>query len=259
MPSVSRRHALLILVALLFAALFVRLGIWQLARRQERQALNARIESRMRQVAVTLDRLPSDTSELAYRTVRVQGTLDYGREFALTSRSYEGAPGVYILTPLRVAGTDTAVLLNRGWVYSPDGASVELARWRTERAVPGADSAADEVAILPVLAYARSYPPSLARPIGVRDRPHAVTALDHAQLARRLPYPLAPYYLIAIPEQAPKADSPARIAQSALDEGPHLSYAVQWFSFAAIAVVGVGVLVWSEEGKRKEESGQRRG
>jgi surfeit locus 1 family protein len=247
----SRRQVLLILVALLFAALFVRLGIWQLTRRGERRALNARIESRMRQRAVTLAELPRDTSELAYRTVKVAGTLDYGRELVLTSRSYEGAPGVYLLTPLRVPGSDTAVLLNRGWVYSPDGASLELAQWRTERTVGGTDSTADVVEIPPMLAYARTFPPSAARPIGVRDRPHAVSALDHAQIARRLPYPLAPYYLVVLPEEAPKPNAPARIAQPELDEGPHLSYAIQWFSFAAIAVVGVGILVWNEGDRRR--------
>ena len=238
------------MIALLFAALFVRFGFWQLGRRGERQTLNARIESRMRQKAVTLAELPRDTSELAYRTVSVAGTLDYGHELVLTSRSYEGAPGVYLLTPVLVAGSDTAVLLNRGWVYSPDGASLELAQWRTERVVPHTDSTADQVTIRPMVAYARSFPAAVTRPIGVRDRPHAVSALDHAQLARRVPYPLAPYYLVALPEEAPNLDAPARIAQPELDEGPHLSYAIQWFSFATIAVVGVGILVWNEERRR---------
>jgi surfeit locus 1 family protein len=255
----SRRHLLAIVVALLFGALFVRFGLWQLSRRAERRALNAVVESRMRQPAVGLGDLPRDTGELSYRTVIVRGTLDYGHELALTSRVRNGSPGVYILTPLRVPGSDTAVLLNRGWVYSPDGASVELAEWRTERAVSGADSLADEVPIAPLRAYARSYPPSLARPIGVRDRPQAVSALDHGQLARRLPYPLAPYYLTAIPEEAPKRNAPARIAQPAVDEGPHLGYAIQWFSFAAIAVVGVGILAWRERRGMRDEGRMRGG
>jgi surfeit locus 1 family protein len=243
----SRRHSIAIVVALIFGALFVRFGIWQLSRRADRMALNAVVESRRRQPAVEVGDLPRDTADLSYRTVIVRGTLDYGRELALTSRVRNGSPGVYILTPLRLAGSDTAVLLNRGWVYSPDGASVELADWRTERPAAGADSLADEVPIGPLRAYARSYPPSLARPIGVRDRPRAVSALDHGQLARRLPYPLAPFYLTAIPEDAPKPNAPARIAQPSLDEGPHLGYAIQWFSFAAIAVIGVGILIWKEK------------
>jgi cytochrome oxidase assembly protein ShyY1 len=37
--------------------------------------------------------------------------------------------------------------------------------------------------------------------------------------------------------------TPARVAPPALDDGPHLSYAIQWFSFAAIALVGSYVVV----------------
>jgi surfeit locus 1 family protein len=251
----SRRNAVAIAAALLVGALFVRLGFWQLARRDQRRAINALVERRTREPAVPLSSLPRDSGELAYRRVKVSGTLDYGHELVLTSRMYEGSPGVYIFTPLRQPGSDTAVLLNRGWVYSPDGASVELARWRTERAAPGADSLADEFPIEPLLAYARTYSAPQTRPVGVRDRPRAVSALDHAQLARRLPYPLAPFYLTVIPEQVPKPNAPARIAQPPLDEGPHLGYAIQWFSFAAIALGGVGILTWRER-TRDERSGK---
>jgi cytochrome oxidase assembly protein ShyY1 len=34
-----------------------------------------------------------------------------------------------------------------------------------------------------------------------------------------------------------------RLEVPALDEGPHLSYAIQWFFFAAVAVVGAGYVV----------------
>ena len=35
-----------------------------------------------------------------------------------------------------------------------------------------------------------------------------------------------------------KTSTTARLPPPALDEGPHLSYAIQWFSFAAIALIG---------------------
>ena len=240
-----RRPVVAIVVALLLSAAFVRLGVWQLARRDQRRAFNALVERRMHAPAVALSELPPDTSAVSYRTVRVSGTFDYAREQVLTSRSHQGSPGVYLFTPLRLAGTDTAILVNRGWVYSADGASVDQGRWRTDRAAPASDSIAGEVASGDFLAYAQTFPPPAKTPIGVRERPHAVRALDHGQLAKRLPYPLAPFYLTALPDQAPKSNAPARIAQPSLDEGPHLSYAIQWFSFAIVAVVGMSFFVRS--------------
>jgi cytochrome oxidase assembly protein ShyY1 len=38
--------------------------------------------------------------------------------------------------------------------------------------------------------------------------------------------------------------TPARLAPPALDDGPHLSYAIQWFSFAVIAIVGAGIVAY---------------
>ena len=51
---------------------------------------------------------------------------DFANEYALASRTRQGSPGVNIMTPLRIAGTDTAVLVNRGWVYAPDAMTVDL-------------------------------------------------------------------------------------------------------------------------------------
>ena len=48
----------------------------------------------------------------------------------MTGRTRSGSPGVHILTPLRIPESDTALLVNRGWVYSPDARTVDLTRWR---------------------------------------------------------------------------------------------------------------------------------
>jgi len=65
--------------------------------------------------------------------------------------------------------------------------------------------------------------------------------LDLAELRVRLPYPILPLYLRQLPDSSLPA-FPRRAPLPALDEGPHLSYAVQWFLFALMAVL-FGVLV----------------
>jgi hypothetical protein len=63
----------------------------------------------------------------------LRGTLDYDNEIVHTLRGRGGSPGVNILTPLRRVGNDTAVLVNRGWLYAPDGITVDTKPWREAR------------------------------------------------------------------------------------------------------------------------------
>jgi cytochrome oxidase assembly protein ShyY1 len=71
--------------------------------------------------------------------------------------------------------------------------------------------------------------------------------LDLAAIRRRVPYPIAPYYLIVEADSTHPAEHtvrgrtlPIRIAPPALDNGPHLSYAIQW-ALIAVAVLGFGI------------------
>ena len=121
----TRRNILAALLAVVVAAVCVRLGIWQLQRLGERRARNAAVSARLAAPPVSLNQLPGDPTAARYRRVRLTGTLDFDHEIVLIGRSRQGAPGVHIVTPLRLDGSDRAVLVNRGWVYAPDAATVE--------------------------------------------------------------------------------------------------------------------------------------
>src|SRR5262249_6613948 len=116
--------------AVLSAAIFVRLGFWQLHRLAERRARNTLVMSRLRAPDADIWALARDSTAIRFRRVRVVGTPDYDHELIYASRSYKGSPGVNVLTPLHVAGRDTAVIVDRGWIYAPDGETVDLAKWR---------------------------------------------------------------------------------------------------------------------------------
>lgn len=69
--------------------------------------------------------------------------------------------------------------------------------------------------------------------------------LDQSEIERLVGRPVAPYLLVQTADAdpgTPRDSTPARLELPVLDEGPHRSYAVQWFSFAAIAAVGGVVL-----------------
>ena len=224
-------------IALLLAALFVRLGFWQVDRLRERQAFNAPIESRIKRAPVALRDLDGDADDARYRRVLVTGEFDYGHELVLTLRSRQGSPGVNLLTPLKVEGSDTAILVNRGWIYAPDGMSADTRPWRE----PNPVNATGFVLLLET--GDSSAVRSTGRPLAVR-RPHL------GAIASMLPYPVAPYYVVLASRGAVPESTPPRIPPPALSEGSHRSYAMQWFTFALIAVGGTAILLL--RGRRTE-------
>ena len=214
------------LVALACAVMFVRLGIWQVHRLQQRRARNAVIAARRALPPILLDAaarglVPDSVYD---RRVVARGTYDYSAERLWTGRTYEGAPGMAVLTPLRLLqgkGGGVAVYVDRGWAPSPDGMHIDHA------AVREWDTATVEGL-------------AMAAPRARRD-------INPARLRDSVSYPLLPYVIQETPSVRP-SDRPTvrrlyRWPAPALDDGPHLSYAIQWFSFALITLVGTAVLL----------------
>ncbi|HJU91109.1 MAG TPA: SURF1 family protein [Gemmatimonadaceae bacterium] len=226
-----RRNVIAVLLALVVAGFCFRLGFWQLDRLEQRRALNARVESRMRFAPVDLGSLPTDSTR-RYRQTRVSGTFDYDNELVLVGRSREGSPGVNIITPMVRRG-ERAVLVNRGWVYSPDARTVPLERWREGT---GAQRDTTITGYIEVFSAASG---------AVRSHtdPRAWRRLDADTLRATLPYEVEPLVVVALGQGTQSSTTPARLSLPRLSEGSHQSYAVQWFAFGVIALVGVATLL----------------
>jgi surfeit locus 1 family protein len=121
------------------------------------------------------------------------------------------------------------VLVNRGWVYSPDGVEVDLAKWREGDSV----NANGFVETFPTVGAFD--PPNVTRPRSMRR-------LHRAQLLKLFPYPIANYYVV-LTDSSASPTAPPRIEPAPLDEGPHRNYAIQWFSFAAISIGGLVIFL----------------
>ena len=220
---------LFVALAVIAAAVCVRLGVWQLHRLGERRARNALIVSRLDSAAVDPGALPRDSATARFRRVRVTGVPDYAHDLIFATRTRQGSPGVNLLTPIRRPGTDTAVLVNRGWVYSPDGSTIDAAKWHDRDSV--------------FTGYAEELPSTGGATFATR--PNVIARLSYDVVAKALPYPVAPVYVVALAgsDTSTAADRIARLTVPPLDEGPHLSYAIQWFAFATVALVGAGFVI----------------
>lgn len=226
----SRRTIVFCVFAIACATLFVRLGFWQISRLHEKRARNEVIAAQQRTAPQPLASMPHDTGLVRYRPTSVDGRYDYAHELVLTSRTRRGSPGVELFTPVRIGGSDTAVLVNRGWVYSPDAGSVNQIRWRE------GDTAR-------VVGYVELY--SADAGASTAANPRAIRRVSRSEIEAKIPYPLAPFYVVAIGDTT-NLSHPARRLIPVLGDGSHLFYAIQWFAFAAIALVGAAIVVVRE-------------
>lgn len=224
----SRSPLAFIVFSLLVGALCVRLGLWQVDRLAGRRASNAAALQQRALPPVDARALPNPTAD---RRVIATGTYDFDQEVVLRGRGRNGVPGVEVVTPLRLSGTDTAILVLRGYVPSADAATYNTDIHRE----PDTATVAGIAMPIPI-------DPAGAAP---DERNGAITwhRLDLGTLRARLPYPLAEVYIIA-DSPATVSPAPGRISPPSLDDGPHLNYAIQWFAFASIAFGGAGALWW---------------
>jgi surfeit locus 1 family protein len=223
----NNRLRLFVLLAVVAAAGCIRLGIWQLSRLHQRRERNALVKSRLDSAEVDFSARPRDTALARFRRVRVVGTPDYAHELLYAARTHRGSPGVNFLTPVRVPGNDTAVLVNRGWVYSPDGATVDSTKWHERDTT--------------FSGFLEEFPPVAGA--AYASSPNVISRLGYPIVAKSLPYPVATSYVVLLGDSTMAEDRIARLTIPPLDEGPHLSYAIQWFAFALVALVGAGFVI----------------
>lgn len=230
------------LLVVAVSATCVRLGFWQLHRLAEKRAINA--SQRAALASEPLDGRGLASAEAPRgRRVRLSGRFDPRYQILLRGRVRAGAPGVEVATPWRLAGDSAAVLVVRGWLASDDAVHVPRA------GIP--DDPASEVT-----GFARDFArPAAAAPPPLRDlesgegRVWSAARLDPDTLAARLPYPIAHWWLAALP--GPGAPPrPARDLPEPAPEAMHLGYAVQWFLLAALAPAGALILARRRAGPR---------
>lgn len=224
------------LIAVLAVVVFVNMGLWQLRRLAERQEFNTLLTTRTTQDAQPLDEVLTkygpDQDTLELRSIAVDGEYNTAEEVVLLAMSYEGISGHHLLTPLEL-GDGRAVIVDRGWV------PIDLD-------TPGRPEAAPPEGVVEVRGVLRKT--EVRGRFGPVDpaegRLATISRVDLARLDEQTTSDLIPVY-IELTAQAPPqpGDLPAIVPLPEPSEGPHRSYAVQWFLFSAVVVVGYPILL----------------
>lgn len=221
------------LLALSLITIFIIAGFWQLDRLEQRRAANDLLQGRYAQAAVAeADVIAEPGAELDFRQASVSGVYEPDSELLLRSRAYNGEAGWHVLTPLRL-DDGQLLLVNRGWVpYAMNKAPISAAT-----------PPAGRVQVSGVLHPAEIQPTGFWAGLVPKDPPagelNAAYYVNLPRLTAQLPGLLQAQYLqLNMQSPAQAGDLPIPAAEAVLTEGPHFSYAMQWFSFALIGIIG---------------------
>jgi surfeit locus 1 family protein len=115
------------LATLLLLALLLSLGFWQLDRAAQKRVLLEAYTARPSDAPIQVDTSFRPAPDWRYRQAQVMGAYMAERQFLLDNRVYQGRVGYFVLTPMRLARSDAAVLVNRA------AATAGVARGRAAR------------------------------------------------------------------------------------------------------------------------------
>ena len=230
----NRRWFGYLVAALVFALACVLLSKWQFARRDEAVLEITRVVDNYEAAPVPVDEVlpaldsfdPSDK----WLPVTLEGEYLVDEQLLVRNRPYNGSPGFEVLTPLLL--TDgTVFIVDRGWLPSgtkdlpdtvpapPDGPVTVVARLKAgEPALAGRSAPEGQVATIEL--------PLIADQLDSETYTGAYGLLES--------------------ESPAVADMPAPAIKPEADEGPHLSYAVQWIVFALFGFFGLGYALRQE-------------
>ncbi|MEU7824981.1 SURF1 family protein [Catellatospora sp. NPDC049133] len=234
----TRRWLTVFAVALLASFVMVLLGRWQWSRYELRSAINDRIDASTVVTPVPVGDVlapatgkgaaPGPGEGAAWTRVTTTGRYDTTQEILVRNRTVDGTVGYEILTPLLLAD-GSALLVDRGWVPPhPDGITVAP---RFPAAPSGTVTVVGRVHLTE----------SGASGVDQRNGHWETRRVSVPAIAEKLPYPVLGAYVLA------DADTPGAQGLTAIEVGHendwlNLGYAVQWWIFAAGALVGVAYL-----------------
>jgi cytochrome oxidase assembly protein ShyY1 len=240
----SRRWLSYLLLTAIFAGACIGLSTWQFARRDEARLEIERVLANYNSSPVALENVMPELKyfdpEDKWIPVKVSGTYLPEKQLIVRSRPREQVAGVEVLTPL-LTKEGYIFIVDRGWlpaIENPEDSYV----------IPAPPSG--EVSV--VVRLKASEPSIPGR--GMSDGQVATIELPLIEEVLKTPTYIGAYGLLDAETPEPSDTAPLPALKPTLDEGAHLSYALQWIMFGVLAFLGLGLAVRNELRIRNAET-----
>jgi surfeit locus 1 family protein len=177
-----------------------------------------------------------DAQALQHRRVRLRGQWLTQHSVWLDNRQMDGKPGLYLLTPLLLAGTEQAVVVQRGWVPR---------NFEDRTRVPEVPTASEEVQLQGRIALSPSKLYELGQGLGGLIRQN----IDLAAFSAETKVPLAALTVL----QTDASDAVLKRDWPVINAGvdKHHGYAFQWFGLCALIAI---LYVWFQIVRRQRQA-----
>jgi cytochrome oxidase assembly protein ShyY1 len=231
-PTMRRllmRWILLVLFVAVLGTVMVNLGEWQIDRLHQRESRNATTvaneQAPIRPYGEIFTKTITDAD--TWQRVEAVGTLDAEHQFVVRYRSIGDQNGYQVVVPLRTASG--AVLVDRGFVPLPGGQSIPT----TAPPVPTGQ--------VRVVGYVQRS--EQGRRGAIVPNGNQVRLINSGALQQSIPYPIADGYITTSSMDPPQGGGFEPLDLPEISNGPHFWYAVQWFMFTGIALLGIFVFI----------------
>jgi cytochrome oxidase assembly protein ShyY1 len=240
-----------IMVFLVIIAMLASLGVWQLQRAGEKRTIEIALRERSNSAPFWVGDAPLQVLNSEYRKGIAQGRFDNEHTMFLDNQIYQGQAGYYVLTPLRLVRSESAILINRGWV------PINLYRQQ----LPQVDAPSSLVTVHGTLRRPSQAPFFLGGEESWKSAgwPKLIQYVDFKKLQLEVGYPLQPLVLQLASDEPYGFIRPWLSPVLTMGPQRHIAYAIQWFAMALIAVVIFAVLYRREFGSRKQRSRGNKG
>ena len=233
LPTGIRRWGAYLALVIVFAVACGLLSWWQWARRAETLAEGKLVTDNYESTPAAIDSvLPGLSSWKAgeeWRPVELHGRYLTDHQLLARNRVFNDNPGFEVLVPFQL-DDGRVFVVDRGWL--PIGTQQD-----TPDHVPAAPTG--EVTVVARLQQSEPVLPGRTAP---RGQIPEINAAQVAKLAGTSGSSYTGAYGLLASETPPPAERPAAVQEPVIDEGPHLSYAIQWIAFAVLAFFG---LIWA--------------
>jgi len=213
----------------------VKLGMWQYNKADTRRTLQAQLSARLSEPAVALsakmrDQKKERLESWRYMRVKFDGVYDTHHQILLDNQVQNTVAGYHILTPMQVDGSNTYVLVNRGWVARAAANVGEIPKLPSIETPRGKQEVEGDI-ILPAASYFTMDTPDIVgawQPVWQN--------LDMDRYTKSVPFAVQPFVV--------RLDAKSHAGGFVRNWPPpgervsmHLGYAYQWFGFALTLLV----------------------